>query len=115
MPCSSSRSAIVGMSDHPRPQRLGGLFGAVLFPALVMQPGHCLLDVHGPCAAASDEAPVIVRSRDHQFRVNAAPHGRKEFFARGLLRIVMAATRRVLLPELLELNIGDTANDVRHD
>src|SRR5260221_13387821 len=106
MPCSSSRWAGVAMSDHPGPQRLGLLLAAVLFPALVMQPGHRLLDVHGPCAAASNEAPVIRRRRDHQLGINTSLYRRQEFFARGLLRIVVLAALGEVPPEGLKLTGG---------
>src|ERR1700730_9471398 len=99
MPCSSSRSAIVAMSDHPRAQWLGVLLRAGLFPAFLMQPGHRLLDMLCRGAAASDEAAVIRRRSDHQRRVNSTPYRCQEFFARGLFRIVVTGTRMASTPE----------------
>src|SRR5437660_9708893 len=98
MPCSSSRSARVAMSDHPRPQRLGLRRLLMIVPAFLIKPDLRRLDELGTANMGCGIGRVILCTPNDRGRIDSALYGGLEFQPRGLLWVIVRFPRRVVPP-----------------
>src|SRR2546423_8914372 len=102
MPCSSSRSARVAMSDHPRPQRLGLRRLLMIVPAFLVEPDLRRLDEFGTANMGYGIGRVILSTPNNRGRIDPALYGSLKFQPRGLLWILVRFPRREVQPEGIE-------------
>src|SRR5258708_37398668 len=99
MPGSSSRSARVAMSDHPRPQRIGLRRLLIIAPAFLVEPDLRRFDEPGAADVRRGVACEILSTANDHVGIDAALDRRLEFQARGLLWVIVRFPRRVVPPE----------------